>query len=195
MRECRLERWEPPAAGYTGSFHVHLQPYRKHDHAPEYRCSGVTRHGSDVLADNACPREERQQLAGRHEHENALTDQQTLFYMEQDWNDAWKKRDVAWVEKNYAPFSRDVSAVTGLLQRKEESVAEMRNSKDTYESLELSDLNFRVEGDAAVVTGINTVKGKDSRGKPFDRKSRFTDTFIRRDGQWQVWATQGTLIK
>ena len=126
---------------------------------------------------------------------NALTDQQTLFYMEQDWNDAWKKRDVAWVEKNYAPFSRDVSAMTGLEQRKEESVGEMRNSKDTYVSLELSDLSFRVEGDAAVVSGINTVKGKDSQGKPFDRKSRFTDTFIRRDGRWQVWATQGTLIK
>lgn len=126
---------------------------------------------------------------------NTLTDQQTLFYMEQDWNDAWKNHNVSWVENNYAPFSRDVSALTGAVQNRAASIEEIKNDKNTYESLELSELNFRVEGDAAVVSGVNTVKGKDSQGKPIDRKSRFTDTFIRRDGRWQVWATQGTIIK
>lgn len=126
---------------------------------------------------------------------NALTDQQTLLYMEHDWNDAWKNRDVAWVEKNYAPFSRDVDAATGVMSRKEESVAEMKNGKWTFESLELSDVGVRVEGDVGVVTGVNTVKGKDAQGKAFDEKHRFTDVFIRRDGQWQVWATQGTVVK
>jgi ketosteroid isomerase-like protein len=126
---------------------------------------------------------------------HALTDQQTLIYMEQDWNDAWKNRDVAWIEKNYASFSRDVDAVTGGLMRKDDTIADMKKSANTYESLELSDLGVRVEGDVAVVSGVNTVKGKDAQGKAIDRKTRFTDTFIRRDGQWQVWATQGTLIK
>jgi ketosteroid isomerase-like protein len=115
--------------------------------------------------------------------------------MEQDWNDAWKNRDVAWIEKNYASFSRDVDAVTGGLMRKDDTIADMKKSANTYESLELSDLGVRVEGDVAVVSGVNTVKGKDAQGKAIDRKTRFTDTFIRRDGQWQVWATQGTLIK
>jgi ketosteroid isomerase-like protein len=126
---------------------------------------------------------------------NALTDQQTLMYMEQDWNEAWKNHDVAWIEKNYAPFSRDVYAVTGAVLRKADVIADMKKGADTYESLELSDMAVRVEGDVAVVSGVNTVKGKDAQGKPIDLKSRFTDTFIRRDGQWQVWATQGTVIK
>src|SRR5688500_10175326 len=126
---------------------------------------------------------------------HALTDQQTLLYMEQDWNDAWKNRDDAWIEKNYAPFSRDVYAATGAVMRKADVIADMKKGTDTYESLELSDMGVRVEGDVAVVSGVNTVKGKDAQGKAFDRKSRFTDTFIRRDGQWQVWATQGTLVK
>jgi ketosteroid isomerase-like protein len=79
--------------------------------------------------------------------------------------------------------------------RKDDTIADMKKSANTYESLELSDLGVRVEGDVAVVSGVNTVKGKDAQGKAIDRKTRFTDTFIRRDGQWQVWATQGTLIK
>jgi len=64
-----------------------------------------------------------------------------------------------------------------------------------YDLLELSDLNTRVEGDVGIVTGINRVKGTDSMGKAFDRRVRFTDTFIKQDGRWQVWATQGTTIQ
>jgi hypothetical protein len=26
----------------------------------------------------------------------------------------------------------------------------------------------------------------------FDRNVRFTDTFVKRDGRWMVWASQGT---
>lgn len=46
----------------------------------------------------------------------------------------------------------------------------------------------------ASVTGINRVVGRDEQGKPIDRRVRFTDVFIKRDGRWQVWATQGTVI-
>ena len=46
-----------------------------------------------------------------------------------------------------------------------------------------------------VVTGVNLARGKDEQGKAFDQRIRFTDTFIKRDGRWQVWATQGTVIQ
>ena len=124
-----------------------------------------------------------------------LNDQQTLMYMELDWNNAWKNHDATWVQKNYAPFSREVDAMTGGLLRKDSSVADLKNNDWTFESLELSEMGVRVEGDVAVVNGVNTIKAKDKQGKAIDRKHRFTDIFIRRDGQWQVWGTQGTLIK
>ena len=126
---------------------------------------------------------------------NALTDQQALTYMEQDWNDAWKNGNVAWFEKNYAPFSLEVDSRTGSMKRKADVINDVKNNKETYDMLELSGLSVRVEGDVGVVSGVNTVKGKDAQGKPIDLKFRFTDTFIRRDGQWQVWASQGTPIK
>ena len=124
-----------------------------------------------------------------------LTDAQQLTYLEQDWNDATMHRDGDWTERNYASFASDISSRTGGMESKAEAVASTRSSKIVWDALELSDVVARVEGDAAVVTGVNHGRGKDEQGKPFDRRTRFTDTFIKRDGRWQVWATQGTVIQ
>jgi ketosteroid isomerase-like protein len=124
-----------------------------------------------------------------------LNDAGTLFYMEREWNDAAKRNDMAWMERNYADDASDISSRTGAMHTKAEEIADMRNNKSVLDSLELSDLNARVEGNVAIVTGINHVRGKDDKGVAFDRRTRFTDTFIKRDGRWLVWATQGTLIQ
>ena len=126
---------------------------------------------------------------------NALSESGVLIYMESDWNDAAKRNDVAWVDRNYASDATDVSNRTGVMHTKAEELASMKGDKTVLESLELSDLNVRVDGNAAIVTGVNQVKGRDAQGKAFDRRVRFTDTFVKRDGRWQVWATQGTLIQ
>jgi ketosteroid isomerase-like protein len=126
---------------------------------------------------------------------NALNDQGVLLYMERDWNDAAKRADVAWFERNYAGDASDVSSRTGVIHTKAQEIESMKADKSVLESLELSDLNVRVEGNTGIVTGVNQVKGRDAQGKPFDRRVRFTDTFIKRDGRWQVWATQGTTIQ
>jgi len=78
---------------------------------------------------------------------------------------------------------------------KAQAVADARSNGTTLQSLDLSDLNVRTEGNTAIVTGINRVVGRDAQGKSIDRRVRFTDVFIKRDGRWQVWATQGTTIQ
>ena len=77
---------------------------------------------------------------------------------------------------------------------KAQVIADARDDKSILQVLDLSDLSIRVEGNAAVATGVNHVVGRDAEGKPIDRRVRFTDVFIKRDGRWQVWATQGTTI-
>ncbi len=124
-----------------------------------------------------------------------LNDQGVLAYMEREWNDSWLKHDPTWIERNYASDASDVSSSTGAYMTKAQSVADARGDKSVLRSLDLSDLNVRVEGNTAVVTGVNHVVGSDAQGKPMDRRVRFTDVFIKRDGRWQVWATQGTVIK
>jgi ketosteroid isomerase-like protein len=134
----------------------------------------------------------RWQVVGNAGH--PLTDAQLLLYMENDWNDAAKKKDVAWFERNFADDATEVASRTAALQTKAEAIASMRTDKTVLESLALSELNARVDGNVAIVTGVNRVRGRDEQGKPFDRRVRFTDTFIKRDGRWQVWASQGTAI-
>jgi len=122
---------------------------------------------------------------------NPLGDAAVLVYMEREWNDAELARDYAWHERNYSDDFSGISSRTGALSTKSEDIASSK--KATVTSANLSDLDVRVEGDSAIVTGINHVVGTDDKGA-FDRKVRFTDTFVKRDGRWLVWATQGTAI-
>jgi ketosteroid isomerase-like protein len=123
-----------------------------------------------------------------------LNDEGILLYMEQEWNDAAQANDGKWFERNYASDATDISSRTGAVHSKTEEIASMASNKDVLDSLELSNLNVRVETNAAIVTGNNRVKGHDAKGQAFDRKTSFTDTYVKRDGRWQVWATQGTIV-
>ncbi len=126
---------------------------------------------------------------------HALDDQAVLAYMEREWNDAALRHDASWFERNYAFDASDVSSRTGAIMTKAQAVASARTDKTAFQSLELSDLNVRIEGNTAVVTGVNHEVGRDAQGKAMDRRVRFTDVYIKRDGRWQVWATQGTTIQ
>ena len=125
---------------------------------------------------------------------NDLDDYAVLWYLEQDWNDAAPKRDKAWFEKNYAADFTGVSSVTGKLSNKAEDIADLMNDKGTLELTETTDMDIRIDGRTAIVTGIYRTKGKDDKGVAYDRKIRFTDTWIRRDGRWQAWASAGAII-
>ena len=102
---------------------------------------------------------------------------------------------VLFLERNYAADATDVSSRTGALSTKGQVLASVKDDKTVLEAADLSDLNVRKEGDTAVVTGINHVRGRDDKGQAFDRWYRFTDVFVKRDGRWQVLATQGTPIQ
>lgn len=125
---------------------------------------------------------------------HGMDDYMVLEYLEQDWNDAILNRDKAWFDKNYASDFTGVSSTTGKLANKTEDIDDTINSKETMELVETTDVNIRIDGNRAVATGIFRTKGKDEKGKPFDRKIRYTDTWIKRDGRWQAWATAGALI-
>ena len=100
----------------------------------------------------------RWQVVGNAGH--ALTDAAMLLYMENDWNEAIKKRDGAWFERHYADDATQVTSRTGAIQSKAEAIASMRTDKSVVESIELSEASVRVDGNMAVVTN----KGGHSTG-------------------------------
>jgi ketosteroid isomerase-like protein len=126
---------------------------------------------------------------------SAVDDYGMLVYKEQEWNNADLSRDASWFEKNYADDATDISSRNGLISGKKETIEDLKSSKRVMELAELSNLKVRVDGNFAVVTGVNHVKGRDEKGAAFDRTASFTDTYIKRDGHWLVWATQGTEVK
>jgi len=125
---------------------------------------------------------------------NGLDESAILAYMEMDWSNAEVKRDTNWFEQNFAADYRGISSRTGKISSKAEEIAGYKSDKSITESAAASDLDIRIEGNSAVVTGVYRTKGRDEKDQPFDRSIRFADTYIKRDGRWQVWASQGTLI-
>ena len=125
---------------------------------------------------------------------HSLDDSAQLLYSQREWNSASKNKDTAWFESNFAADATFVSYVTGGIHTKAEMIANFKNSKTAFDSVEPSDVSVRVEGDTAVVTGILHLKGRDETGQPLDHRLRFMDAYVKRDGRWQVLAAQGTMI-
>lgn len=121
-----------------------------------------------------------------------MDDYMVLGYMEQDWNNAGLKRDKEWFEKNFATDYTSISSRNAALMNKNEDIADTMKGPGGDDWNELSEMGIRIDGNTAIVTGVNHVKGKDDKAVPYDLKVRFTDTWIKRDGHWQAWATQGT---
>ena len=118
-----------------------------------------------------------------------------LIAMEREWNEALKSHNAAWFEKNLADDFTDISSGSGELSGKAEDIPNLKTDKTIYDSLELSDLRGRIEGNAGVVTGVNHIKGHDEQGQTFDVRLSFTDTYTKRHGHWQAWASQHTRVR
>lgn len=125
---------------------------------------------------------------------NNLDESAMLGYMELDWNTADRNKDLGWFERNFAADYSSISSLTAKIATKTEDLADMKTDKSVTEWNDLSNMNVRIDGNTAIVTGVVHSKGRDDKNQPFDRRVSFTDTFIKRDGRWQVWATQGTRI-
>jgi ketosteroid isomerase-like protein len=76
----------------------------------------------------------------------------------------------------------------GQVSTRANEIDELCSGKVHYDLFENYDMKGRLYGDGtAIVLGKTRVKGT-SEGTPFDRVLQFTDTLIKRDGQWQVAA-------
>ncbi len=126
---------------------------------------------------------------------HAMDDAMMIYYLDQDWTEANVKRDKAWFEKNFADDFSSVSSTDGKTFDKASDIEDTMNSKGTVEMAESTNLDIKVDRNMGVVTGIYHWKGTDENGKSVENRVRYTDTYIKRDGRWQVWATISVPIK
>ncbi len=125
---------------------------------------------------------------------HGLDDNMELGYLQLDWIDAMKNRNAAWYENNLAPDYTAANFMTGELIDKAGVVQDVKTSKMKFDSAKVMEMDIKINGNTAIVTGIGHGVGTDADGKPFDMKVRFMDTFIKRDGKWMPLASQATML-
>ena len=79
--------------------------------------------------------------------------------------------------------------VTDLAQ----NVAEVNSREPRYEVFRNHDQKVRLYGDAAIVTGITTIKAT-VKGEPFAADFQFTDTYVYRNGRWLLAASHASKL-
>ena len=101
--------------------------------------------------------------------------------------DAYAKSDAIYLEQ--ALDERfTLTDSHGAITTKADELAAVRAGDPKYEIFANSDMKVRLYRDAALVTGVTTVKGV-AAGKPFHSRLQFTDTLIRRAGGWSIAAS------
>jgi ketosteroid isomerase-like protein len=116
-----------------------------------------------------------------------------VMQVTQDACQAFLKADLAAAERLLAPGFTLVNS-RAAVQSREEVLAEIRNRDPVYSEFRNHSMTARVFGDAAVVQGITTVKGR-SGEDAFDIDVRFTDTLIRDKDGWRLVVSHVTAIK
>jgi uncharacterized protein (TIGR02246 family) len=126
---------------------------------------------------------------------NPSEDERAIISIEHKLGQAYLSGDAEYLDSIMSP-DFILTNVRGEVSKKAEEVAEVRNGIIHYEKFETSDLNVRVYGDAAVVTGRTSIKGTVKKsGRIIDAQIRLTDTFVRQmNGKWRIAAGQTTLI-
>lgn len=110
--------------------------------------------------------------------------EQQLKQMEDDWQKATRTKDAALLKRIIAD---DWVATDdkGVALTREQYVSQTTSSTDVVQSNENTDMQVRVYGNTAVVTGGLTEKGT-RNGTAYLDTYKWTDVFVKRRGHWQA---------
>jgi len=81
----------------------------------------------------------------------------------------------------------------GTVMSKGQFLASVRDTSNQLTVEVSTDMKLHRHGDTVIVVGATREKGTE-KGKPYAHQGRFTDTWIKKDGQWLCIASQLGLI-
>ena len=120
-----------------------------------------------------------------------VSTERTLFALEEGWTRALVRRDAATFERLLAP--QFVYTENDQVMTREELIRGVVSGSDTVTSAGNEDMRAYVHGTTAIVTGWLVARGRGASGL-FNRRYRYTDTWLYRDGRWRVIAAQDYLV-
>ena len=117
-------------------------------------------------------------------------DEGKILALEAVWNRAEQAKDINALSKIFAANMTYIDS-DGSFRTRDQFLAHIKSETDSPDQLVTEEVATRAFGDCIVVTGV--YRGKWTKnGKNNVVKGRFTDTWVKIDGNWQCVASQAT---
>ena len=116
--------------------------------------------------------------------------EKAILKMESDWADSFVKNDMSVTERITADDYSFINS-TGETQTKAQLVEMFKSGTYKISYLDLDNFKVRVFGETVVATYGQTEKSQ-YQGKDNSGHYVYTDVWVKRNGNWQIVATQGT---
>jgi len=121
-----------------------------------------------------------------------MSAEEEVKHVESEWGDAFERHDIATLDRLMADeyFLTDP---LGIVRSKAETLAAIQKNEVRFQSTNSDDINVRVNGDTAVVTGRSTFRGR-YKGWSMAGKYQYTDVLVKRSGSWKAVASHITAL-
>jgi ketosteroid isomerase-like protein len=115
-----------------------------------------------------------------------------ILTLENAWNQAEQHKDTKVLDELLSSTLVYID-YDGTFMDKAEFLASVQSPANHPEQIVNDSASVHTYGNSAVVTGVYREKGTNN-GKSYQRRGRFTDTWVSQNGVWQCVASQSTLI-
>ena len=112
--------------------------------------------------------------------------EQIIRKLDQERIQAQIHADAAALDRLYADDFIGVGP-SGTVRTKPQVMSDFTSGTLKFESITTDEVQVRVYGNAAVETGVSTMKGEDN-GKTVPQDTRFTRVWIKQQGKWRLVA-------
>jgi ketosteroid isomerase-like protein len=112
--------------------------------------------------------------------------------VEIEWGDAFEQRDFATLDRIMAD-EYILTDPLGNVRGKAESLAALQTNEVLFQSTKSDNVNVRINGDTAVVTGRSTFRGR-YKGWSMAGRYQYTDVLVKRGGSWHAVSSHITAL-
>ncbi|MBC7911888.1 MAG: aspartyl protease family protein [Pyrinomonadaceae bacterium] len=137
------------------------------------------------------------QPAGQSQSERELSSaEREVRKLEREWLDAYEKHDAEAMNRILSDDFK-LTFSNGSVQTKADVLAQLKSARDSSRpspKFMTEEVQSRVEGDTVILTG-RLIQQMERDGQTRTMQMRYTDTYAKRQGRWQVIASQLTRIQ
>jgi len=149
----------------------------------------------ELIGTNAAPHSSPPHTGALQQRQSVSQAEKEVRKLEREWLDAYEQHDAAAMNRIVAA-DFTITYSNGAVHTKADimkMIGSPRPPAAPSFTFSTEDVQARVEGDKVILTGRVLQKGE-RNGQPMIMQSRYTDTYMKREGRWQVVASQLTRI-